>query len=496
VTFGTRTPVKDNPYVGPRPYRREDNELGRRLYGRDREARDVIVTLLAERILVMHSPSGAGKTSLLQAKVIPGLREDEGFEVTEPLRVNAVPDDGFTPRNRYVWSVIVGMLGKEAAADPAYADMTLVEFLNSEHDPHADSKYRVLVLDQFEEIVTLDPGDRAAQTAFFRDLGDALKSRHCWALLSMREDFIGGLAPFARYVPSHLKVRYRIDFLDREAALEATRRPAEDAGVDFQERAAKELVSDLAKVRRQLPGEQKATIIDGPYVEPVQLQAACTELWRRVREDRGERLRKITLSDVKDFGDLDSALGAYYGNAVATVARETETSEQVIRDWFEAKLITEDGEFRNQTQTGPPVGEKVEEVLRGLADQYLIRSDERGATRWYELAHDRLIGPLCTNNHDWRYEHLDTFEISAHDWDRHDRSPLYLLGPRRLERARRSLAQQPNPSALLREYVEASEANVRAEERSQRREQLLSMYGLVIAFLLVVVLVQAIIIIF
>ena len=61
----------------------------------------------------------------------------------------------------------------------------------------------------------------------------------------------------------------------------------------FLEKAAVSLVKDLAKVRRQLPGEQKATTIDGPYVEPVQLQAVCTELWRRLKKERGEGLRKI-----------------------------------------------------------------------------------------------------------------------------------------------------------------------------------------------------------
>src|SRR4051794_27890326 len=107
---------KRNPYVGPRPFRYRD-----RLYGRDGEARDIIVMLMAERVLLLHSPSGAGKTSLLQAKVIPSLRTDEGFKVSEPLRVNAVPVDGVTPRNRYVWSVIVGLAGEDAATRPELA---------------------------------------------------------------------------------------------------------------------------------------------------------------------------------------------------------------------------------------------------------------------------------------------------------------------------------------------------------------------------------------
>src|SRR5207248_6727822 len=94
----------------------------------------------------------------------------------------------------------------------------------------------------------------------------------------------------------------------------------------------------------------------------------------------------------------------------------------------------------------------VDEVLRQLTDQYLIRGDERGATRWYELTHDRLIEPLCANNETWRYEHLGTFEISALEWDKSGRSEAYLLGPVRLEDAKKSLAEQTDSSALLREF--------------------------------------------
>src|SRR5262245_30805097 len=64
-----------NPFVGPRPF-----EAGERLYGRDHEVRKLLDLLLAERIVLLHSPSGAGKTSLIQAALIPAL-ERVRFEV-------------------------------------------------------------------------------------------------------------------------------------------------------------------------------------------------------------------------------------------------------------------------------------------------------------------------------------------------------------------------------------------------------------------------------
>lgn len=58
-----------NPYPGPRPFQR-----GERLYGREREITELFYLLSAERIVLLHSPSGAGKTSLVDAGLVPRLK--------------------------------------------------------------------------------------------------------------------------------------------------------------------------------------------------------------------------------------------------------------------------------------------------------------------------------------------------------------------------------------------------------------------------------------
>ena len=74
-----------NPYVGPRSF-----QTGEALYGRDREIRDLLGLLIAERIVLLHSPSGAGKTSLVQAALIPRLEAEE-FTVLPVMRVSLEP---------------------------------------------------------------------------------------------------------------------------------------------------------------------------------------------------------------------------------------------------------------------------------------------------------------------------------------------------------------------------------------------------------------------
>ena len=51
-------------YVGPRPFQEHEH-----LHGRDRESEDLVNLLLSERIVLLFSPSGGGKTSLIQASL-------------------------------------------------------------------------------------------------------------------------------------------------------------------------------------------------------------------------------------------------------------------------------------------------------------------------------------------------------------------------------------------------------------------------------------------
>jgi chromosomal replication initiation ATPase DnaA len=71
-----------NPYIGPRSF-----VQGERLYGRAHELHELLYLLIAERIVLLYSPSGAGKTSLIQATLVPALAQKK-FHVLPLIRVN------------------------------------------------------------------------------------------------------------------------------------------------------------------------------------------------------------------------------------------------------------------------------------------------------------------------------------------------------------------------------------------------------------------------
>ena len=153
---------------------------------------------------------------------------------------------------------------------------------------------KVLVFDQFEEILTLDPTDLDAKREFFRQLGTALTNLPLWVLFSMREEFVAALEPYTHLIPTHLTTTFRLPLLNGGSALLAIEKPARSAGVEFENGAANLLVKDLCRTRVLRAGERVVREVDGPYVEPVQLQIVCQRLWERLAPAKGRSPRTIS----------------------------------------------------------------------------------------------------------------------------------------------------------------------------------------------------------
>jgi WD40 repeat protein len=428
-----------NPYVGPRAF-----QYGERIYGRDREVLDLLDLLIAERITLLHSPSGAGKTSLVQAGLLPHL-EREGFHILPVTRVGLEPPAGRRlpqASNRYLLSVLLsleqGLPVERQLRLGELVELDLAGYLRRRAGGGDRADGEVLILDQFEELLVLDPTDQAAKAAFLAQLGEVLRDRRRWALFAMREDWIGGLDPYLRWLPTRLSTTFRLDFLGEAAARAAIQAPALDTGVTFSDAAASKLVDDLRRVRVQRP--DGAYEEPGPYVEPVQLQVVCRRLWERLPADATE----IQQSHVEAVGDVDSALADYYVERVQAIAAETGAGEDTIREWFDRQLITEQG-FRAQVLHGPNGdGEAGEEVLRLLEDAHLLRAEQRRGATWFELAHDRLIGPIRASNAAWRERNVSALQRQAALWQQEGRPDGLLLRGDALVDAERWAADNPH----------------------------------------------------
>ncbi|RNC67546.1 MAG: hypothetical protein ED859_14220 [Desulfuromonadales bacterium] len=466
---------RPNPYVGPRSF-----NYGEKIFGREREERELLELLIAERIVLMYSPSGAGKTSLIQAALIP-LLENKRFSVIPAanqaikadrvLRVSLPSPPGEelpSGHNRYVLSLLCSLedaLPPERKMHlPELAKIDLATYLNRLLDVDGTKKSTALIIDQFEEILTLDLTDCQAKTEFFHQLGEALSNKDIWALFAMREEYIAGLDPYLRFIPTRLKTTYRLDFLREEPARQAIRQPVEQVGVKFTEDAAQQLVDDLRLIRvRQLDGTM--TERPGPYVEPVQLQVVCHQLWEMLASDDME----IDTNDIGEVGDVNKALYDYYADRVEAVATESGVSERKIREWFDKSLITEQG-IRGQVLESPDQSEGLDNrAIKLLVDAHLVRAENRRSFTWFELAHDRLINPVRNNNQVWFEAHLSILQRQALLWKTNDRPAGLLLTGKPLEEASQwALDNNEKLTDNERSYLEECFAARLREHREQR----------------------------
>lgn len=378
-----------NPYIGPRPFTRDDYA---RFFGRDKESAEILSLIKSHRAVLLYAQSGAGKTSLLEAGVLPAL-EAGGFDVLPFARVSGSDLTGGDEANAFVRNTLASWGEKEG--------QTLAEALQRRAprvDRFQNPRPRIVIFDQFEELFTASQGSWREREEFFQQLGDALERQNFLrVLLAIREDYLASLDPYEESLPEDLRARYRIELLRSGAALAAIQKPLAGTGVRFEPGAAETLLENLlgsSAMSRNRTGVRTAR----EFVEPVQLQVACFNLFRQLPPGTDV----INAQQVRSFGDVDLALRQFYEAAILTVMARTGVRENLLRRWFDEELITKDWTrglvYREQgTTKGLPNA-----AVDVLDSQHIIRSELRGNSRWYELSHDRLVNAVRHANLDWR----------------------------------------------------------------------------------------------
>lgn len=456
-----------NPYVGPRSFDLRESLF----FGRDRETRELTALLTARRVVLLHSPAGAGKTSLIQAALIPTL-EKRKFFTHPPIRVSKPAPPGTA--NRYVHSAILSLAG--GVGDPAVAvGTTLAGYLNGRPAPvdaRGNPLSEVLIFDQFEEVLTLDEHDRPAKREFFRQLAEVLEvegdagTRPRWALFALREEYLGIVVAGMRGMPTGSGAHYRLGLLDGEGALAAIRGPGASQGVTFAPGAAVRLVRQLTGHKAaddDLPETDDAAV-GGLAVEPVQLQVVCFRMWDKL----GTRT-VVSPDDVDKLADVENALAGYYRDRVEQAAAKSGAGEAEIRNWCGSALITPGG-VRAIVQEGPGLDPGLPpDAITQLVNAFLVRRDRKGDLAWLELSHDRLVEPVRRDNREWLAPRRRPFQIQADEWAARspglERDWLLARGVSLLEAEQWATAHPAEVRDVDTEFIEQSRAVRTAGER-------------------------------
>jgi hypothetical protein len=486
--------MTDNPYIGPRTFTRQE---GGRFFGREQEARDLFSLAVSERLVLFYAQSGAGKSSLINARLMPQL-EEAGYAVLPPGRVSGdVPGGVNQVSNIFTFNLMLS-LDQSSSKPERFTALSLTDFLvrlvstdgehyvyeveaKTEAEGYVEAPH-VLIIDQFEELITTHPERWSERADFFSQLNQAMSDDPLlWVVLAFREDYLAAIEPYASLLTDKMRARFYMQRMGYKAALEAVKKPAEQAGRLFAPGVAESLVNNLRQIRVQtnvnLAPDQTAPSSSrlqalGQFVEPVQLQVVCYQLWENLKVRPAP---EITSQDLRELGNVDTALAQFYEQALAKVLAETGVSELEVRDWFEHKLITEAG-TRGNVYRG---ADKTEGISTRTADllvnTFLLRTESRAGGSWYELVHDRFIEPILQANQSWRWQ--QPLLQMAQAWLTSGRSESKLLAGPPLNEALASNWRGLGP--LVEEFLAAGQAAqaaqqaaLQAEKEAQRQREL------------------------
>ena len=500
----------ENPYVGPRPFTQRERNL---FFGRDREANDLIPLVISERLVLFYAQSGAGKSSLINARLIPMLLERD-FIVLPVARVSGQEMEGEDVENIFVYNLLASLeKGEDKNGTGHLAKMTIQHYLSEmeivEPEPVVrlgDSTVPVdapqviegvrpmaLIIDQFEEIFTTHPEAWNQRGPFFEQLCDAMEADpYLWVVLSIREDYVAALDPYAYLLPGRLQARFYMQRMGYQAALEAVTKPVGQVR-PFAPGVAERLVKNLSQIVISRAGDTPV-FAEGQNIEPVQLQVVCYQLWENLKNQPGDQITEEDLnlltggSDLAEF--ISRALGEFYELAITSVVNDPSVhiTERQIRSWFSEELITEAGTRSAVRQGRERTGSLPNNVVRLLQEKFIIRSETRGGNAWFELSHDRFVSPIQAANRAWNERNPRPIRSDAEAWEKSGRDPSKLYEGRQLTAAAQLVDAQPDEwSDLERDFIRAGQAA--AIQQRAVRQRIVMGVGLaallVMAFLMI-----------
>ncbi|MFD5615200.1 trypsin-like peptidase domain-containing protein, partial [Kitasatospora sp. NPDC127060] len=255
------------PYRGLEAFTAED---ARWFQGREDAVRQVLASLAGQRRLVLLlGPSGSGKSSLIQAGVLPALAKGEVPGSDRWLPVVARPRKDLPAELERAGLPGAGGTGLAAAVARALEARPSCERL-------------LLVIDQFEELLAQPGEGRDGRLAVTEEITAAIATEgRLSVILIMRDDFYPRLAALA---PELLRTA-KPGLLDVPAGLsphdlhDIVTLPARDAGAHFEPGLPDHVIADVLATTPEGAGTRQAAVTVLPLVE-----LTLTQLWQRRHE--------------------------------------------------------------------------------------------------------------------------------------------------------------------------------------------------------------------
>lgn len=372
-----------NPFPGPQPYRSDQALV---FIGREAQVEELTSLVLSTSAVLLHAPSGFGKSSLLEAGLRPSL-VSLGVEVLPTVRLGRAQSrsdsDAETSTN-----IFVGLV--EETVDHQTPGHSLREVL-------AGDKLRVLFIDQFEELF-LEPALWSQRRDFLDELRQALDAdRNLRVVLAIRSDYLADLLPYDTELPNRLLLRYGLRSLDEAKTRRVITDACERTGIVLTAEDSQLILDHLLRIEPTQPGEPA---VRGQQVNLIQLQILCRRLWAQ----RAARPAESTQAAVRETPDLAESMRLFVDGAIEAAVDEAGLDEGALRRWLEDRLLTPGGR-RAVLPLDNEAGGLPRSAVDALAGARLVQVERRNRSQWVELSHDSMVSAVLQSNRRWAARH-------------------------------------------------------------------------------------------
>ena len=350
--------IKGPPYLGLRKFEVDDKD---KFFGRDRWIIELTNYLAKKNVLLLLGASGSGKSSLIQAGLIPKLKDQWGSQL---FNFTFVPD--VDPFESFYGCLLTKYKQSEAKLARTVKEDTLIQVVQTLKN---DAQWLIFI-DQFEEVFTRTP--KTERDIFIKSLIQLIENldSSVKVIMTMRADFLDKLSPYPDLGKVHdSSSRMLTDMEDSDLRL-AIAEPAARNGVIFEQGLIDTIIADFHQQAGSLP----------------LLQYTLNLLWSK--DDITDRVL-----NTKAYQELGGVTGALQQQANKIYDQFNETQQKLAKEIF-LELISLEGKKAVSRRADKAIFEQEEiqkDVLYQLIDNRLLVSKGEEGKATVEVAHEELI---------------------------------------------------------------------------------------------------------
>ena len=403
---------KETLYKELQSFTESDKEF---FFGRKIEIKELLIKIHKYNIVGLFGESGTGKTSLVNAGLIPNFKK-EGF-VTVSVRCLDEPI-------KRVREELLKTLKEKKVSTPLIEELAATDtfshlIIKLKSIVEKEDLNLIVIIDQFEELFT-----RARETerenlskGIFESLLLTTLKGKVYFLLSLREDYIGELWDW-----SHLYNledawihQYRIKRLTEEKAFEAIVQPLHRLGIKTDTKFVLQLIAELKNIG------------DG-LIYPPYLQIVCTELFEeyKIQNSSSKPLIEFSQSLYKGTNTAETIIADYLSESMLRdLTEEEKVYAQNILDLLTGSeglrtFLTVEDISRYLTITSSNAQHVIEHLIKKKIVHPVVGDDK---VIGYELVHDflsRKFFDKLGNEAKRAKTTIDIFRKAFREWKQHE----------------------------------------------------------------------------